>query len=478
MANQNAIQDDNQFPALTLHSGTAGTAETIRATGQSNGAANVYSTGGTVSVDSVGTVSEITSGTVGIQSVDSPSIDAFGRWRVSNPITLFDSKNIFDDDGLASNVENQPLFYDNQETSGSGTGTSYDVNKAAQTLSVGSTTAGTRVRQTRMRFNYQPGKSQLVLMTFNLDGTAAGITKREGIFDENNGLYLEADETTIYFVRRTKASGSVVNNRVAQVSWNLDTMDGNGASGVTLDFTKTQILFMDYEWLGVGRVRMGFVIDGNIYYAHEFLNTNVLDVVYMQTPNLPLRSEITNDGTGAADTITQICSTVISEGGSEDLGIVRYASTAGTHVATDNENELFAVLGIRLKAEYLGATIKLLNIVLQLQTANITAEWQLIFNPTVAGTFTYSDQSNSAVQIATGATANSVTGGTVIGGGFIESGGNAAGANGGVSSGIDTALRLGSLIDGTPDEIVLAVRPVGGDSAANFEGGITWRELV
>lgn len=419
---------------------------------------------------------------LGVTTGDSHAIDAFGRWRVSEPVTLFDSKNIFDDDGLAANVENQPLFYDNQETSGGGTGTAYNANQSSQSLSVGDTTAGTRVRQTRMRFNYQPGKSQLVLMTFNLDGTASGITKREGLFDENNGLFLEADGTTINFVRRTYASGSAVDNEVAQANWNIDTMDGVGGSGnpsgVNLDWTKTQILFIDFEWLGVGRVRMGFVIDGKIYYAHEFLNTNSLDVVYMTTPNLPLRSEISNDGTGAADTITQICSSVASEGGSQDLGVIRYASTAGAAVTTDNENEMFAVIGIRLKAEYLGASVKILNAALQLQTANITAEWSLYFNPTVAGTFNYADQSNSAVQIALGATANSVTNGTQIGGGFIESGGNAAGANGGVSSGIDTALRLGSLIDGTADTIVLAVRPVGGDSAADFEGSLTWRELV
>lgn len=420
-----------------------------------------------------------TSGTQVFKAGDSPSIDAFGRWRVSEPITLFDSKNIFDDDGLAANVENQPLFYDNQETSGGGTGTAYNVNESSQTLSVGATTAGTRVRQTKMRFNYQPGKSQLVLMTFNFNGAVANITKREGFFDEKNGLFLELDSTdAVNFVRRTYASGTAVDNKVAQASWNLDTMDGNGASGIELDWTKTQILFMDFEWLGVGRVRMGFVIDGNIYYAHEFLNTNSLDVVYMTTPNLPLRSEISNDGTGVAATMDQICSSVASEGGSQDLGITRYASTAGAALTTDNENEMFAVMGIRLKAEYIGATIKILNVALQLQTANITAEWALYYNPTVAGTFTYNDQTNSAVQIALGATANSVTNGTQIAGGFIESGSVASGANGSGGAGIDSALKLGSLIDGTVDTIVLAVRPVGGDSSADFEGSMTWRELV
>lgn len=415
---------------------------------------------------------------VNVRADDSPSIDAFGRWRVSNPQTLFDSKNIFDDDGLGGTVENQPLFYDNQETAGSGTGTAYNANESSQSLSVSATTAGTRVRQTKMRFNYQPGKSQLIIITFNLDGTAAGITKREGIYDEKNGLYLEAAGTAIRFVRRTYVTGSAVNTAVAQASWNLDTMDGNGASGINLDFSKTQIMFVDYEWLGVGRVRMGFVIDGAIYYAHQFLNTNSLALVYMSTPNLPLRSEIINDGTGAADTVTQICSTVISEGGSNDLGVIRYASTEGTHVDMTTENTIYAVLGIRLKAEYIGASVKIINAALQLHTASHKVEWILKYNPTVAGTFTYSDQTNSAVQVATGATANTVTGGYDITGGFIESGGVAQGRSGSGERGIDNAILLGSLIDGTVDTIVLCARPIAGSSAVDVEGSLNWRELV
>ena len=415
---------------------------------------------------------------VPMRAGDSSSVDAFGRWRVSSPQTLFDSKNIFNDpDQTDASEENQPLFYDNQETSGGGTGTTYDANESSQTLTVSDSTAGVRVRQTKMRFNYQPGKSQEILMTFNLNGTAANIVKREGIFDDNNGLFLEADGTTINFVRRTYVSGSAVDNGVTQSDWNLDPMDGTGISGIALDFTKTQIMIIDYEWLGVGRVRMGFVINGMIYYAHEFLNSNGLDVVYMSTPNLPLRSEIQNDGSGAADSITQICSTVISEGGSQDLGVLRYASTAGTHIDMATENTIYAVIGIRLKSAYIGATIKLINMALQLQTASHECEWILKFNPTVAGTFTYADQANSAVQIARGTATSTVTGGYDLRGGFIESAGVASGSNGSFSGTLDNALLLGSLIDGTVDQIVLCARPIAGSTDVDIEGSLTWREI-
>ena len=409
---------------------------------------------------------------------DTPTHDAFGRMRVSNPETLFDNKNIFDDPDLASSVENQPLFYDNQETSGSGTSTNYNANEVSQELTVGATTAGTRVRQTRQRFNYQPGKSMLIIMSFYFASTTSGITQREGLFDENNGIILEDNGTNIGIVRRTKTSGSVVNNRVAQSSWNIDPLDGTGDSGVTIDFTKTSLFVIDIEWLGVGRVRCGVVIDGAIIYCHQFLNTNVLSVPYMATPNLPLRSEIDNDGTAAATTMTQICSTIISEGGQNPLGVLRYKSTAGTHLDMATENIIYAVIGIRLKSAYIGAIIDLEKMEMQLQTANHKVEWILKFNPTVANTFTYSDESRSAVQTAIGVANNTVTGGFDIDGGFVESGGAALGKVGSTDVNLKNALKLGSLIDGTADEIVLCARPIGGSSGVDVEACLAWRELT
>ncbi len=413
-----------------------------------------------------------------IRADDSPSIDAFGRWRVSNPETIFDSKNIFNDSDIADTAENQPLFYDNQETSGTGTSTTYNNYHSSQSLVVANLTAGTRVRQTKMRFNYQPGKSSLVFSTFNLNGTQENIIKKNGFYDENNGLFLEANGTTINLVRRTNVTGTPTDTQIAQANWNIDTMDGNGASGITIDFTKAQILIIDFEWLGVGRVRMGFVVNGLVYYSHEFLNTNNLAEVYMSTPNLPLRQEISNDGSGVESSITCICSSVISEGGSQDLGIIRYASTNGTHLDANVENTIYALIGVKLKANYLGATVKILNTALQVQTASHKCEWFLLLNPTVAGTFTYVDENLSALQIARGDTTNTVTNGYQIVGGFLESGGNQTGAAGSTDKGIDTALRLGSLINGTSDTLVLCVRPIAGSSNVDIEGSLTWRELI
>lgn len=412
--------------------------------------------------------------TVQILAADSLSIDSFGRWRCSTPVTLFDSKCIFDDSTIANTAENFPQYFDNAETSGGGTTTSYRPNEAAQRISVALNTAGTRVRQSKQRFNYQPGKSQLIIMTFCLVSLDSGVKKRVGYFDSNNGIFLELDGNIARFVQRSYVSGSPVDTQVVQGAWNIDFLNGHTSSGVKLDFTKTQILFIDFEWLGVGRVRCGFVVDGKIYYAHEFRNANNLATVYMSTPNLPVRYEITNNGAGAASNLDCICSTVTSEGGIQDSGSLKYTATT-THVDANAAGTIYALVGLRLKTAYLSQVINIEDVSLLEVTGSKDMEWMLIFNPTVAGVFTYSDLANTSVQSAYGATANTVTNGIYITGGFFSSSNL---FSGGVKYGISSTLRLGSMIDGTLDTIVLCARPLTGITNADVWGSITWREAA
>lgn len=392
-----------------------------------------------------------------IKAGDSPSIDAFGRWRVSEPFTVFDSKQIHD---------NQPLFWDDQETSGGGTSSTHVPAKAASIISVSDTTAGTRVRQTYQRFNYQPGKSQEILFTFGEFDTGTGITKRVGYYDDNNGLFLQSSGGTLSAVMRSKVTGSAVDNVVNQEDWNIDTMDGTGASGITIDPAKTQIGIIDLEWLGVGRVRMGFVVDGLVYYCHQFLNANNLPTVYMSTPNLPVRCEISNDGAGAASDFMHLCSSVISEGGIDNNGVLRHTDSGA--ISSLGTGTVYAVIGIRLKGSNIDAALLLENLSMIATSTNDKAHWELKFNPTVAGTFTYSDQTNSVAQIATGSASNTVTGGIDIDGGYFTTSQSATNT-------VPNALRLGSAIDGTVDEIVLCVSPI--TNNIGIEGSITWREL-
>lgn len=397
---------------------------------------------------------------------DSGIADAFGRLRVSNPMALFNGKQIFD---------NQPLFWDESLESGSGITSAHSADEAATTITSTLNTAGKFTRQTFERFNYQPGKSQQILMTGVLDasGGGAGVERRIGYFDDDNGLFFEDDAGAIGVTRRTNVTSSAVDSTVTQDNWNVDPMNGKGPSGITIDWTKSQIFLIDFEWLGVGRVRMCVLVGGQVRCVHEFLNSNALASVYMSTPNLPIRYQMITTSSSPVSTMVAMCSAVISEGGQGDVGILRYKSTAGTHIDANTENTVYAIVGIRLKSTHVGTTVKIIDVSVAEHVGDKDYEWTLLFNPTVADTFAYANETNSALQAATGASANTVTSGTAISGGYLSSD-----KKGGAGSiGVENALRLGAKIDGTVDEIVLCVRPVGGSTNLDIEGSITWREV-
>lgn len=404
---------------------------------------------------------------VGIKAQVSPSIDAFARWRVSNPTTLFDSKQLFD---------KAPLFWNDSLESGAGITAPHSVDKAATTITSTLNTAGKFTRQTFMRFNYQPGKSMQIIMTGILDnsGGGTGVQRRIGFFDDENGIFIEDDEGTIKLVIRSKASGAVVDTKVSQANWD-DPVDGTGPSGQTVDWTKLQLFFFDFEWLGTGPVRFNLVLNGELFTIHTVNHENLNTTVYMSTPNLPLRFQMITTDSSPASSLVHLCSSVTSEGGKDNNGVLRYKSTQGAHVDVAVENTIYAIVGIRLKSTHLDASVNIVDISLAEHQGTKEYEWILIFNPTVASTFAYADQANSAVQAATGATANTVTNGTVITGGFASS---AQKGGTSVAEAVENALRLGSNIAGTVDEVVLCVRPVGGTSNLDIEGSITWRELT
>ncbi len=408
---------------------------------------------------------------VNIATQDTAAVDAFGRWRVSNPQTIFDSKLLGADDA--------PLFWDEALESGAGiTATTPTADKPYIDLVSTNITAGVFTRQTFRRFNYQPGKSQLMLMTGVLElasGTKTGCERRIGLFDDDNGAFFESDAGIFGITTRTSDSGSPVDTTVVQANWNIDKMDGTGPSGHTANFTLGQIFVIDFQWLSTGRVRFGLEIGGHIEYIHEVEAANTLAIPWASTPNLPLRYQIVTTTSSGICSMRIICSAVISEGGNDDVGIIHHRGTAGAAVTSAVENTLYAIIGIRLKTSHLGASVRILKTAVQVQTASEFIEWLLIFNPTVADTFTYGDLSNSAVQFALGGTLNVVTGGTHMSGGYAETGGGNSGGSGDAES-LRTIQELGAAIDGTRDEIVLCFRPIGGVSAADVEGALVWLE--
>lgn len=341
---------------------------------------------------------------------DANTVDAFGRLRVSNPYTLFDAQSRFAADEAYSYV-----------TATGGT-TAYNTNQASVNLNVTTTSGSTAVAQTYRVFPYQPGKGLLTMQTFTMAAGKANLRQRIGYFGAQNGVYLQQDGTTLSFVVRTYTSGTVDDSRlVTQSNWNVDKFDGTGPSGVTLDVTKTQILWFDFEWLGVGNVRCGFIVNGAFYTAHIFQNSNFQTVVYMQTAILPLRYEIANTGTTASSSTMQtICSTVISEGGYEQTSqsyTARPGGTTGVTVGTS----FTPIISIRVNSSYYGAIIIPSNYeFLPIGTGNY--EIALIKNATLTGaTWAAGAISGGQVDVDTAATALTNTADNIVRSSFTTS---------------------------------------------------------
>lgn len=401
------------------------------------------------------------SGAVSIR--DGANLDAFSRLRTSAPVTLFDSTLQYD--------ENPLIWY--SKTASSGTVTHLP-NESAAALAVTSTSGSSVIRQTRAYHRYQPGKSQYVTLTFTLGTLAAGFRQRVGYFDDQNGIYLEAT-SGLRFVRRTYTSGSVVNNAVEQASWNIDKFNGTGPSGITLDPTKAQILLMDLQWLSVGRVRVGFDIDGVIYYAHEFKNANVLTVPYMTTANLPVRYECENTvGAAGSGTLKQICCAVISEGGFEsDRG---YTFSASNGITTIGVTTRRPILSIRPKATFNSIVNRAQIELIDYSAYAITnaAYMEIVWGGTLTGASFASVNASSTVE--QDVAASSISGGLVIQNIYVAAGGSGAGAFSTASSqNFSNRLPLTLDIDGAnPTNLTLCATSFSGTS--NVSGDFTWIE--
>ena len=382
---------------------------------------------------------------------DSGTFDAFGRQRFSEPFTLFDS--------MLRYTKRTDLW--DEKLVGSGT-TSYLVNESSLDLVTTVASGDSVLRRSRRHFPYQPGKSLLVMTSFAGNEPIAGLVQEVGYFDDDNGVILRADGGEVQLVIRSSTSGSVEEEVVPQSAWNIDAFPA-------LDFSKANIFMADLEWLGVGRVRAGFVVDGEMRYCHEFNHANAINTVYMTSAILPVSYKITNSASIASSArLKQICSTVISEGGYQPVGPI-YVAGRGADSFTAISSETM-VAAIRMAS---GRTD---NVIIPSQVdaslggnpaSNIVAQWRLRLNPTISGTWLPAGNGRGNVEVMSSGT---FSGGTVIGAGLVAS---RSAIEFDPESGL--ALSLGQDIDGNSDVIALTVQC---SSSENATGLLGWREIV
>ena len=401
--------------------------------------------------------------------------DAFGRTRVSNPLTLFDSSHRYRDNNLWST---------------STTGTASATFNAAQglvDLTVNNLINTEVVRETTKVFAYQPGKSLLIMNTFVMSPAKAGLRQRVGYYGADNGIYLELDGSNLAFVERSLVSGAVTETRISKLGgvygagdtgWNGDKMTSGytNPSGITLDISKAQIFWMDIEWLGLGSVRCGFVINGQFILAHTFHHANLITSTYITTASLPLRYEIKNTtGTSGSSTLKQVCSTAISEGGYELRGLQQGIGTPiTTPVSLGTAGTYFPVVSLRLKSTRLDAIVILTALSIMGITNNSHYNWRVVASADTSGGGTWiSAGTDSAVEykIAGG----SVTGGRILAEGYSSASNQAVTAIDILKEALFKFQLERNGLTGTPYE--LTVIAAGSLANASIHTSMDWEEV-
>lgn len=393
----------------------------------------------------------------------SPLFDPFGKLRVSQPDTLFDSKLSF---GKLSQ------FWDEVISGGTSTHIEVDSCCAMTVDSPGDFV----IRQTRQRWNYQPGKGQCLVATFR-PSVVVGTICRVGLMHGNyasphtihDGAYLELvdGQAFLCITKGTEAGGIVTAQRTAQSAWNMDRLDGTGPSGRTIDWTKAQILMIDYQWLGVGGVRFGFEVDSTMVYVHEFEHAGEVASVYMHNGTQPIRYEIRS--TGGTGTMTQICSSVVSEGGAQKTGIPIAVDTNGTLISCPTP-AVQMLIAARIDPATPDVQL-LLEKVYSLNTANTSYRWVVLFNPTIVGTPNWVTEPGTPVQVWRNAGTNiTMSGGLAMDSGYASRDSRQANTN------TNPNTNPGVSIAGTPDIVALGVESIGGTSSCS--GGMGFRQLV
>ena len=406
------------------------------------------------------------SGSVAV-TFDSSSLDAFGRLRVCEPFTLFESQHRYKDNGQ-------------WDTSLVGAGTNtYLPNESSIALSVTTASGDHVLRESKTVQHYQPGKSLLYLATFVMNSPLTNLTQRLGYYGAQNGAYFEVANATANVVLRSYATGSIVENRISQSTWNIDTLDGTGSasnpSGILFDSSKSQILFIDFEWLGVGRVHYGFVINGIFIPVHSIMNANTLNKVYMTTACLPCRYEIFTTGviSGAA-TMKQICTTVMSEGGYQPQTTPCAAGTGLASKTLTTALTNYPIVSIRLNSSRLDTIVLPSGLDILVDGTTVTnVMYQIVTNPTLTGA-SWVTHANGNVDYDISST--SLSGGSYGPTNYVGCGANRTVTSLGSFTEEDFSTQLGRTIAGVSD--IITIVAVATAAATAISAQLHWEEVL
>lgn len=388
--------------------------------------------------------------------------DSFGRVRVSQPVIEGDVK---------FTADLQPLRVGTIATGGATVAHAAPLPQAR--LRVNGATQRALIRSFE-HYRYRAAQSQLIRMTGVLGAPVAGVEARMGYFSDSDGIFLAQSPTGPVLVIRSSASGVVVERRIPQASWNVDTLlTGPNA----LDLTKGVVMVIDLQYLGHGAVRLGFDLGMGTHWVHREQHSNLQAAPYMVSGSQPLSWELVTTAlyAGPQRDMMATCGSVVREGGEQepgasggtDMGVVPVSV-----VAADAAGE--AVLLLRRKAGYSHAALRPVGLDC-LNVGSNPMRWRLLLKPTLGGAAPVwvGVAGGAAIGEVSTTAGMSTTGGIPIASGYI-----AAGTPGrGIGASVDVARTLPLVADlsGTSDILALELNQAGGATTALCS--LTWEAL-
>jgi hypothetical protein len=383
---------------------------------------------------------------------DSPNLDAFGRLRIAAVTNLLDIKHVYDKNPLQVNEVT------------AGTATSIFNQEYARVRMTTSANNDLVIRQTKTHPIYQPGKGQLFEASFSNFQLETNIIKRVGGFTSTtastynslfDGFFLESNGVTNEISFQIWRSGTTIFSSVT-TSWYDSEFDP-----INFDWSNTNLMLVDYQWLGVGRMRFGMNISGQTIYFTEHNCANNEAEVYMSSPNQPIRYEIRQVGVGSGS-FDMICSQTSTEGALN--GLYSTVGVINSQTATlDNSGTKYPYIGYRLKQSYKSVTSQYSSLSV-LNTSNDNYLLTIEFNPTLSVTPTWIDLPNSPFQYAiyTGTVTTTITSNGYIMSSLIGEAGTSALTTLKVD---DNQIRVGCNINGTLDEMWVCLTPLGANAS-------------
>jgi hypothetical protein len=424
-------------------------------------------------------IAQVTDGTAPIQTnvgmalvtpgpASGAGADVQHRLRVANPTSVIANVHTYD---------LSPLYWDSILVGGASI--AHVANQSATNLTVTAASGDSVKWQTHNYIRYTPGQSLHIEATGIPGSPVANQVGRFGYYDDANGFYFEnagagaPGVTTpgLAVVWRTSTSGSVVNTRVEQASWNVDHMDGTGPSGVTLTPADIQTVFVDFDWRGV--IRFGFRVAGQQIICHTMSFNNAITVPQIGYPSLPVRYELTNTGAASGKTMVVTTAAVLSEGAPSDL-YTQFSVTNGTTTRAVSAGTYLPLISIRNALLFQGITNRCLSEIIDAHCySDSTVAWRLILNPTLTGASWSAVGGGTYSSMEFDVSAASYTGGVEQYNDF-----NAVAKNASASTGLSYAEKTRKMslnAAGTVGDIItLAAAGIG--AGANVSASLMWLE--